>query len=371
VVLKSLQVPEIQQIILVVPDCQQNHQLFGDIASRYGINVFYGNVENRLQRFLDCAAEFNTDVIVRLPCCKPLFRADLVSLMVAAITKSTGIDLVTVPPDFPRFFSCEVMKTSVLAELATDRLSERWAELLRLNPFLVAEKILSIDKIFLLKDELPRLSDLEITLARDLRRRELEQGGAVLADSEKLVEQSRYEFAAKFVRETDHVLDIACGAGTGCEILAGAARHGRVLGIDLEKNANFKTMESHIPNVNFLVGDVMEMKLHNVFDRIVSLETIEHLEQPKKFLGQLRDILADDGLMVISVPKKMSEAYLDRPLNPYHVHEYSASELLELIDYCGFVAVERFMQDELGRIEEGWPLNASGSLMAVCRKSLI
>jgi len=105
------------------------------------------------------------------------------------------------------------------------------------------------------------------------------------------------------------------------------------------------------------------------FDRIVSFETIEHLERPREFLLRLRSALSADGLMILSVPRGMNPAYLDRPLNPYHVKEYSAPEILELVSGCGFIPVERFMQNEVGHIEVGWSSDVAGSFIAVCRKS--
>jgi len=251
VVSRSQLIPEIQVRILVIPDCQPNRKVFGEIASQHGIEVFYGDVENRLQRFVDCAANYNTDVIVRLPCCKPLFRVDLVSRMIDIISKDTSIDLVTVPSDFPKFFSCEIMRSSLLTTFASGLFSNQETKTLSLAPHFAAEKLLSPDRIHLLTDGLPRLSESEIELARELRKAELELGGAVLADSEKQLEQARYSFATSFVRETDNVLDVACGSGLGCEILSKTAKRGKVVGIDLQYNQVFKRIEQSYSNVRF------------------------------------------------------------------------------------------------------------------------
>lgn len=372
VVSKAQLMPEIHLRILVVPDCDRNRVVFGEIASRDGIQVFYGDVENRLQRFVDCADEFNTDIIVRLPAVKPLFRTELASKMINTLLKKTDIDFITVPSDFPKLFSCEVMRSSALRRaIPMLFLSNEEVAVLSSAPHFAVERLLSSDRIARITEGLPRISESEIDLARELRRQELALGGAVLAESEKHLESARYLFAANFVRETDSVLDVACGSGLGCGILSKTAKHGKVVGVDLEKKGGeFAGIERCHHNVRFLVGDAMKIDMDTVFDRVVSFETIEHLEQPGDFLLRLRDVLSTDGLMILSVPRGMSPAYLSRPLNPYHVKEYSAPELLELLSNCGFVIDRRFMQDEVGLVEEGWRSDVAGSFIAVCRKSL-
>ena len=50
----------------------------------------------------------------------------------------------------------------------------------------------------------------------------------------------------------------------------------------------------------------MEMKDFGdrVFDAIVSFETIEHIDQPLVFLGNVRRVLKPNGVLIISTPNK-------------------------------------------------------------------
>ncbi len=65
---------------------------------------------------------------------------------------------------------------------------------------------------------------------------------------------------------------------------------------------------------------------------IVSFETIEHIKKEKgpDFLERMRNLLKDDGTLVISCPNRdtYSKGYNE---NPYHLYEYSYPEILELL----------------------------------------
>ncbi|MDD5040091.1 MAG: class I SAM-dependent methyltransferase [Patescibacteria group bacterium] len=113
---------------------------------------------------------------------------------------------------------------------------------------------------------------------------------------------ARYAFAAQFVKNKT-VLDIACGSGYGSKYLAdhGAAR---VIGVDSSDEAiRYSNKTYSTARTRYLVGDAHAIPLddHSV-DIVVSFETIEHFGGQDVFLKEVRRVLKDAGMLIISTP---------------------------------------------------------------------
>jgi len=133
----------------------------------------------------------------------------------------------------------------------------------------------------------------------------------------------RYLFAKKFVKNKI-VVDVACGNGFGTYILA---RSGAkfLYGIDNDKVViSYAKQKYKDDNIKFIPGNAEKIPLRsNLADVIVSLETIEHLKYPKKFLKEAKRIIKPGGLLVLSTPNG-EVSYED---NLFHIKEYTFSEL--------------------------------------------
>jgi SAM-dependent methyltransferase len=138
----------------------------------------------------------------------------------------------------------------------------------------------------------------------------------------------RYEFARPSCSGKD-VLDAGCGVGYGTAFLAQAAR--RVVGVDLSEEAiGYARRRYGAPNVEFLVGDLVALPADDdSFDVVCAFETIEHLRDPDRFLGEARRVLRRGGTLFISTPR--AERTNDRPENPFHEREFSAGDLEALL----------------------------------------
>ncbi len=140
----------------------------------------------------------------------------------------------------------------------------------------------------------------------------------------------RYHFAAKLV--AGRVLDVACGAGYGSALLARQAQ--RVVGVDISAAtiAHARAAYAATPNLEFGQADCAALPFADAtFDVVVSFETIEHIERQVQFLDEVRRVLRQEGLLVLSCPNKLE--YSDRRVftNPYHVREFYRDELAALL----------------------------------------
>lgn len=160
---------------------------------------------------------------------------------------------------------------------------------------------------------------------------ELQHGEVVHA--EHLV---RYQLAAELARSR-RVLDAACGEGYGTNLLAAAALS--ATGVDLDE-PTITHAKARYPDAEFVLGDVLHLPFgEGVFDLVVSFETIEHVGDPERALDEMRRVLADDGLLLISTPNK--HQYLVE--NEFHEREFLHEEFLELLA-TRFPRVESLLQ---------------------------
>lgn len=137
---------------------------------------------------------------------------------------------------------------------------------------------------------------------------------------------ARYAFAERFAAGKT-VLDVASGEGYGAAIMAERARS--VVGVDLAEAAvRFAQKKySGIGNLEFHVGDVTALSFPDEsFEVATCYETVEHIDEPLKAIAELRRVLKDDGVLLVSTPNK--QTYSDRfdHHNPFHKKELTFGE---------------------------------------------
>ena len=117
--------------------------------------------------------------------------------------------------------------------------------------------------------------------------------------------RSRYRFAARLATEGQRVLDVACGAGFGLEMLkeAGACP----LGVDYDAAALADVRHrSRKPEHYTLVrADATQLPFEDqAFELVVSFETIEHVTDAQAFVHEIRRVLRARGKLVLSTPNR-------------------------------------------------------------------
>jgi len=150
------------------------------------------------------------------------------------------------------------------------------------------------------------------------------------------------------------VLDVGCGTGT---LVRGIADKGaaRVVGLDYAEPAIQEAKGIPSPgSVEFVTADIMSWSPPVRFDVIVTLGTLEHLDEPAKFLKRMTEFLAKDGQILIACPHFLNPrgyvwmalaTLLDVPMSlsdlhfihPWHIREWAAgvgmdAELVATVD---------------------------------------
>lgn len=144
---------------------------------------------------------------------------------------------------------------------------------------------------------------------------------------------------ARYLTAKEHcagrkVLDIACGEGYGSWLM-GEWGAQSVLGVDVSPTA-IASADKRFSNerVRFAAGPAEELKQISSgqkFDLIVSLETIEHVDDPRMFLENIRDAAAPNATIIISAPN--DHWYYDRGgQNEFHKHRFTLEEFQGLAE---------------------------------------
>lgn len=155
-------------------------------------------------------------------------------------------------------------------------------------------------------------------------------------DPQKAWHLFRYGWAAERIRARK-VANAACGAGYGnpmllthAESVCGFDRNEQALAIGKEKYAGEGSW--------FAEACDIESKTFEGFDTLVSLETFEHLKDPVGWLGRLSSDVKELVLSAPVIPTKHQ--------NPYHLHDFTAQELLNVLRASGWEVLETAHQAE-------------------------
>ena len=75
--------------------------------------------------------------------------------------------------------------------------------------------------------------------------------------------------------------------------------------------------------ISLVKGSICEtpIKGEKEFDVIISFEAIEHIEEQEAFLSEVKRLLKDDGLFIVSSPNKTLYTDETGQQNPHHVKE--------------------------------------------------
>jgi 2-polyprenyl-3-methyl-5-hydroxy-6-metoxy-1,4-benzoquinol methylase len=144
------------------------------------------------------------------------------------------------------------------------------------------------------------------------------------------------------------VVDVGCGVGSFSALLA--ARLLRVTCVDVSEE-NIATVRRRHPELPALRADMTALPFEtDAFDAAILMEVLEHIEDDRRALAELRRVVRADGFLVLSVPNLAAPApLLERlPLRSVHAREgpehhfrdgYAPQELASLLLESGF-AVE-------------------------------
>jgi transketolase len=318
-------------IVLAVPDVPEN-AVFDEVATEWNATLVRGDEYDVTARLLAAAEAVRADAIVRVLLHRFYLDVDLVRRCVALLA-SEKADYVNLPPDFNINFGGDVLRTAALARAH--------AEIAMLQD--PHERARHLFRPWHWMESSP--ASFRVVTCGDVPEYGIDRIDAIRRHP-NWSERSRYgdDFPASeyhvigrdLLRPDDVVLDLACGYGESTEILGRHAR--RVVGVDRDPElvAEARRRFGDRPHLEFVEADAEEyVRPGEAFDVVVSLHTLEHVEDDRRMLVNARNMLKPGGRLVLEVPLATRRPF-PVPHNPHHLREYSRDEIERAIRSAGF-----------------------------------
>ncbi len=179
-------------------------------------------------------------------------------------------------------------------------------------------------------------------------------------DRQVLADTDLHERAAAYLRRHvgagARVADVGCGRGAFALRLADAGFD--VVGLDLDPPSEHPSGGSYAyEQVDLLSVEARERFLERhagAFDAVVLLEVIEHVRDPWQTLGFCRELLRDDGTLLLSTPNITSffsrfrfltsgrfHQFEPPDLSYGHINPMNAFKVATVLDETGFELLEK------------------------------
>ncbi len=348
-------------IIIAAPE-QESQEIFRQLADTWGVSVYFGSVYNVADRFYQVAKKYNADIIVRVQLRAFYIDIDIVIILINAL--GTEHDYVDVDNNTNYALGSDVFTTCALGkviEIVDGMPESHEKDTILFSPWALLnnKKLFNVNQItYRERWDKDRVRRIKNKLARLFAGSE--NKSAVSIDNPA----SRYNYVCQFINPDDIVLDIACGHGGGTARVAENCKE--IYGIDSNTDYIENAKRNYNKgNLHFHYGTQELLKSMRIkFDKIISLHTLEHVDNDKYFLLTLRSSLANNGKLILEVPRLLKYP-LGEPLFPFHKIEYERNSLRQLLCDTGFtIEVEKGMNRNLYvKIEE-----AREVLFYVCKK---
>lgn len=317
-----------------------NYEELEKIAKNWNIECYIGSDYNVLERILEATKSYSPDIITRVLLRAFYIDINTVRLMIDKLKE--GYDYIDLDLDYNYALAADVTPFSTMEKVKNE--IELIKDDFKRNSYFFApwEYIRQNKKyntFLYCSEKLWSPIDVKNTKEKidSLLQEENKSGNMAGAPS------GRYQFVKKYLDDDSIVLDIACGQGEGSFLMSKSVS--QLIGVDYDKNyiENAKDKYNDIKNLEYIQGTIDELSPHyiNSFTHIVSLHTLEHVDNDIEFLKIVLKLLKDNGTFILEVPRHFRYP-LDEPLFPFHDKEYDKDELLKTLLSLGFKVKEAY-----------------------------
>ncbi|OIO40566.1 hypothetical protein AUJ61_01595 [Candidatus Pacearchaeota archaeon CG1_02_30_18] len=104
-------------------------------------------------------------------------------------------------------------------------------------------------------------------------------------------------------KKEEIILDAGCGNGKISIKVSKKCR--KVYGVDISKNAFKKVIKINPKKIEFIQTELEKLPFeNNFFDKILCIETLEHVINPERVLKEFYRVLKSSGTLIITYPTK-------------------------------------------------------------------
>ena len=340
------------KIIIIAPEYDRNGELNNLKDFFNDLEIFYGFNESPLRRIIEVTNSFDDEeFFVRINGLNFLFEINYLRNMVI-LAKEKLLDCIKLNDDFPVHYTCEVYKISALRKLHNliQNNQIKNYQIHEIHPKFILMQL----EIFKTEYYLPsyEIDSINNQLYREKMKQIMfeERQNVENINQMKLGDQLNYhyELAKEFLvsKNIRHgkILDIACGTAKGLQFFLDTELELYGADYDLLLINNNKKQFTET-SIIFMKEDIMKTSFkNNMFDIILSMETLEHVN-PNKMLLELQRIIKNNGYLILSTPQN---SYDGECINPEHLYEYSLKEVIDLVSK--YFTIEKIVGLKAGRI---------------------
>jgi 2-polyprenyl-3-methyl-5-hydroxy-6-metoxy-1,4-benzoquinol methylase len=154
------------------------------------------------------------------------------------------------------------------------------------------------------------------------------------------VHEAALAYIGKYLRPSDNILDL--GAGTGAWASKLFAQGYNLTCVDRDESGfAFQLVKFIATDLN----DEFSKTINGNYEAITAIEVIEHLENPRHFLRQCLNLLAPEGILLITTPNIESVAGRLRFLYSGHFRMFDRDEKLN--DSTHITPIQTFMFEKM------------------------
>jgi 2-polyprenyl-3-methyl-5-hydroxy-6-metoxy-1,4-benzoquinol methylase/spore coat polysaccharide biosynthesis protein SpsF (cytidylyltransferase family) len=318
-------------VILAAPSSDASGP-FAGAAARYPgrVSTYFGHDESPLARMAAATEALDAGVHVLRIDGLHMFFDLTASLAMLRLAAADSLDCVKLPDDFPAQFTADVYRVGALRRAEAMLPPGPEGDIFRVHPKFFLFQHPEAFRCRYLPDA-PRYDDATLRRARQTARQiyrlpRQDVNGRRIRSGDQI--GYHYEIALRHLTRGMKVLDLACGAGHGVRAIAGSVRevHGGDLDAETIAEARAATTDR---NVFYHVVDGAATGFdEGSFDAVLSMETIEHVDDEDRFVAELRRVLRPGGVLVLSTPQN-SQGHI--PITYMHEREYSLEQITALV----------------------------------------
>jgi 2-polyprenyl-3-methyl-5-hydroxy-6-metoxy-1,4-benzoquinol methylase/ribosomal protein S27E len=157
------------------------------------------------------------------------------------------------------------------------------------------------------------------------------------------------EICKKYNVKTEIIVDVGAGFGTFCEEIRERNIFKKIIAVE---PTPYLAETCRKKNLEVIEKPIEKIKFNDKVDVVTSFETIEHLFSPKGFILGCKEILSEDGFIIITCPnidgfdistlKELSDS-----IDSEHLNYFNPNSLSRLLTDCGFEVIERLTPGKL------------------------
>jgi len=141
-----------------------------------------------------------------------------------------------------------------------------------------------------------------------------------------------YEYAREIIPKASVILEVGCGEGYGTSLLSKYVTE--IIGLDTNKETIIHAQKKYeTANCYFVLYNGEKIPFEDcTFDGVVSFQVVEHVKDDKEFVLEINRVLKKDAVFICTTPNREYRLRPgQKPWNPFHVREYYAFELENLL----------------------------------------